>query len=227
MSLVQLTDVSRVYHNGALPVTALHPTSLAIDKGEFVCISGPSGSGKSTLLNLMGGVDTPTTGTVSIGGTITTGLSRGAAAHLRLNHIGFVFQAHNLLPVLTVRENVEYVLLLRGMPPQQRRRLVEEALEGVGLGSQSDKLPGEMSGGQQQRVAVARAIVSSPDLVLADEPTASLDSVTGRELVDLLLRLNRDQGMTFVFSSHDPRVIAHAGRVITLEDGRLASDRNC
>lgn len=224
MALIQLTDVSKVYRNGSLPVTALHPTSLTVERGEFVCISGPSGSGKSTLLNLIGGIDTPTTGSVSIGGAVTGGLSRGESAHLRLEHIGFVFQAHNLLPVLTARENVEYVLLLKGMSARERSRRVEEALEGVGLAQLAGSLPGEMSGGQQQRVAVARAIVSSPDLVLADEPTASLDSVTGGELVELLLRLNRERGMTFVFSSHDPSVIARAGRVITLHDGRLQSD---
>jgi putative ABC transport system ATP-binding protein len=226
MALIQLTDVSRVYGNGALTVTALHPITLGLEQGEFACVCGPSGSGKSTLLNLMGAIDTPSTGSVSINGRSTAGLSRGELARLRLQQIGFVFQAHNLLPVLTAFENVEYTLLLKGMPAAERRRLVTETLENVGLGPLAGKLPGELSGGQQQRVAVARAIVASPDLVLADEPTASLDSTSGRELLDLLTLLNRQQGMTFVFSSHDPRVVSRAGRVITLEDGRIASDRH-
>jgi putative ABC transport system ATP-binding protein len=224
MALAQLTDVSRVYGNGTLPLTALHPTTLAVEQGEFVCICGPSGSGKSTLLNLMGAIDTPTSGSVSIAGRATAGLSRGDLARLRQRHIGFVFQAHNLLPVLTARENVEYALMLKGMPAPERHRLVADVLESVGLGAMAGKLPGELSGGEQQRVAVARAIVGSPDLVLADEPTASLDSRNGGELLDLLSLLNRQRGMTFVFSSHDPRVIERARRTIILEDGRVAGD---
>ncbi|MRR33910.1 ABC transporter ATP-binding protein [bacterium] len=224
MELIRLCGVSKTYCSDGVPVTALHPTDLVVEQGEFACIAGPSGSGKTTLLNLIGGIDIPTQGTVSIAGQRTTGLGRTRAAALRLNRIGFIFQAHNLIPVLTAYENVEYVLLLKGVAAEERRERVTAALGGVGLADKMGKRPNQMSGGEQQRVAVARAIVDSPPLVLADEPTASLDSTTGEELVNLLHSLNDRAGTTFVFSSHDPRIIERAGRVITLHDGSVVAD---
>jgi putative ABC transport system ATP-binding protein len=224
MELIRLCGVSKTYRSDGVPVTALHPTDLVVEQGEFACIAGPSGSGKTTLLNLIGGIDTPTHGTVTIAGQEATGLSRARAAALRLNRIGFIFQAHNLIPVLTAYENVEYVLLLKGMSAAERRERATSALAGVGLGDKMAKRPNQMSGGEQQRVAVARAIAGSPPIVLADEPTASLDSSTGEELVNLLHSLSDRAGTTFVFSSHDPRIIERAGRVITLRDGSVASD---
>jgi putative ABC transport system ATP-binding protein len=224
MELIRLCGVSKTYCSDGMPVTALHPTDLVVDQGEFVCIAGPSGSGKTTLLNLIGGIDTPTEGTVSISGKETNGLSRARAAAFRLNRIGFIFQAHNLIPVLTAYENVEYVLLLKGMAAAERCERVTTALGGVGLGDKMGKRPNQMSGGEQQRVAVARAIVDSPPIVLADEPTASLDSTTGEELVNLLHSLGNRAGTTFVFSSHDPRIIDRARRVITLHDGSVVAD---
>jgi putative ABC transport system ATP-binding protein len=224
VELIQLSGVSKVYSADGVPVTALHPTDLVISEGEFTCIAGPSGSGKTTLLNLIGGIDTPTQGTVSIAGRKTTGMSRSKAAYFRLSRIGFIFQAHNLIPVLSAYENVEYVLLIKGVAASERRKLVMDALAGVGLAGILDKRPNQMSGGEQQRVAVARAIVASPSIVLADEPTASLDSATGAELVRLLSSLSEREGTTFVFSSHDPKIIECAERVLTLHDGSMTAD---
>ncbi len=225
--LLELDQVSRTYRRTqGLPVTALHPLSLAVGAGEFVCLAGPSGSGKTTLLNLMGIIDAPTTGTVALAGRPTHRLSRKAAARLRLRSIGLVFQEHNLIPVLSAYENVEYVLLLQGLGAGMRRQKVLAALEQVGLHDLADRRPTELSGGQQQRVAIARAIVTAPQLILADEPTASLDSATGQGIVELLHHLNREEGITFVFSSHDPRIIGKAGRIITLEDGRIVTDQS-
>lgn len=224
MELIRLEGVTKTYRADGMPVTALHPTDLSVKRGEFACIAGPSGSGKTTLLNLIGGIDTPTRGAVFIGGSEMTGLGRASAAALRRDRIGFVFQAHNLIPVLTAYENVEYVLLLKGMAAAERRERVTAALAGVGLTEKGGKRPNQLSGGEQQRVAVARAIAGSPPIVLADEPTASLDSATGEELVNLLHDLNGREGTTFVFSSHDPRIIGRAGRVITLHDGAVVSD---
>ncbi|MEJ2032273.1 MAG: ABC transporter ATP-binding protein [Deltaproteobacteria bacterium] len=216
-----LQQAARTYKANGLPVTALHPTDLAVGKGAFICLAGPSGSGKTTILNLMGGIDTPTAGRVLINGQTTTGLSRAAAAILRREHIGFVFQAFNLIPVLTAYENVEYILLLKRVAEPERTARVEEVLAGVGLEKVRNKRPAELSGGQQQRVAVARAIVGAPPIVLADEPTGSLDSRTGTKLLDLLRRLNRERQTTFVFSSHDPLIIERADQVIRLQDGRI------
>ena len=222
--LLQLDQVSRVYRQRGVPVTALHPLSLDVGKGEFACLAGPSGSGKTTLLNLMGIIDAPSTGTVTLAGRTTGNLSRREAARLRLHNVGLVFQEHNLIPVLSAYENIEYVLLLKGVHGRGRREKVLSVLDLVGLGGLARRRPGELSGGQQQRVAIARALVASPALILADEPTASLDSATGREVVDLLGKLNRETGTTLVFSSHDPAVIAGAKRVITLRDGRVVAD---
>ena len=223
--LLALDRVSRTYRRSReLPVVALHPVSLRVAAGEFLCLAGPSGSGKTTLLNLMGAIDTPTSGTITLAGRPVRQLSRRAAARLRLRQVGLVFQEHNLIPVLSAYENIEYVLLLQGVAARRRRERVREVLELVGLADLAQRRPTELSGGQQQRVAVARAIVTAPPLILADEPTASLDSTTGQEIVELLHRLNREQGITCVFSSHDPRVIQRAGRVVTLEDGRIVGD---
>lgn len=223
--LIELDQVSRIYHRTqGVPVTALHPLSLQVLAGEFMCLAGPSGSGKTTLLNLMGIIDAPTTGTVTLAGRSTGHLSRRGAALLRQQSIGLVFQEHNLIPVLSAYENIEYVLLLRGLDLGERRKKVLHVLDLVGLGGLADRRPGELSGGQQQRVAVARAIITEPQLVLADEPTASLDSATGEEIIELLHRLNRKAGVSFVFSSHDPRIIHRADRIITLQDGRVISD---
>ncbi|MCB2181770.1 MAG: ABC transporter ATP-binding protein [Desulfobulbaceae bacterium] len=224
-SMIELNGVSRVYQEGKNAVTALQPTTLKIDKGEFVCVAGPSGSGKTTLLNLMAGIDTPSTGSVVINNQQINGLSPTHSALMRRQTIGFVFQTFNLIPVLSAFENVEYVLLLRRVPSPKRAALVEKALKSVGLGGYEGKRPFELSGGQQQRVAVARAIVGEPSLVLADEPTGNLDSQTGSDLMALLQKINHQQQTTFVFSSHDPRVIESARRIIYLRDG-LISDQS-
>jgi putative ABC transport system ATP-binding protein len=222
--LIELRGLTRTYSSEGVPVKALHPTDITIDKGEFVCIAGPSGSGKTTLLNLIGLLDTPSGGTILFDGETTSGLGRTASAALRLSRIGFVFQAHNLIPVLSAYENVEYPLLLKGVSSRERGVKVRSALAGVGLAEKMGKRPGQLSGGEQQRVAVARAIVASPPIVLADEPTASLDSATGDELVALLHSLAESKGTTFIFSSHDSRIIERAGRVITLRDGAVIGD---
>lgn len=203
---------------------ALAGVSLTVAAGEFLCLAGPSGSGKTTLLNLMGVLDLPSTGQVLMRGQDTQALSLRQRALLR-RQLGFIFQAYNLIPVLTVAENVEYPLILAGRDRQHRGQLVTEALALVGIGEHANKRPGELSGGQQQRVAVARAIVGSPPLILADEPTGNLDSKTGAALMELLKRLHQDLGITFVFSSHDPKVIQQARRIVVLQDGQIESDR--
>ena len=217
---VAVKDVSKTYRLGKVIVTALDGVSLAVRAGEFLAVAGPSGSGKTTLLNLIGCLDTPTSGEVVIDGEAIGGLSAGRRADLRARKLGFVFQTFNLIPVLTAWENVEYPLLL------QRRRgdvagRVRAALEHVGLADRARHRPPELSGGQQQRVAIARALVTEPALVLADEPTANLDSRTGHEIVELMRRLNRERGTTFVFSTHDPRIVNAADRVLEISDGRL------
>ncbi|MEW6428426.1 MAG: ABC transporter ATP-binding protein [Thermodesulfobacteriota bacterium] len=226
MSVVALEGVSKIYRSGRVSLTALDRIDLRVAAGEFTCIAGPSGSGKSTLLHLAGMLDSPSRGTVSLLGRDCTGLGRREAALLRRHHIGFVFQAFNLVPVLTAAENVEYVLLLQNRPGGERRQRVRAALEAVGLSAWADHRAADLSGGQQQRVAIARAIVGRPPFILADEPTGSLDSATGTAIIDLLLEINRSQGTTFLFSSHDPRIIARAGRVIRLVDGRISGGDN-
>jgi len=227
MALIELDKVSKTYRTDGIELTAFSAGRLMIESSEFVCIAGPSGSGKTTLLNLIGAIDLPTSGSVTVAGRATSGMSPAESARMRLEHIGFIFQSYNLIPVLTAYENVEYVLLLKGASASDRRERVRAALEGVGLKDMMKKLPKEMSGGQQQRVAVARAIVASPPIVIADEPTANLDSVTGRDLVGLLHSLNQDKGTTFIFSSHDPMVIERADRILALKDGRIVEDRIC
>lgn len=219
--IIELSGVSKEFHTNRIPQTALVDIDLRIEPGEFACLAGPSGSGKTTLLNLIGALDAPTSGTVRVDGCELTGLSRSGAARFRRERIGFVFQSFNLVPVLSAQENVEYVLLLRGVKERERCRRVAEALDSVGLAEHMRKRPAELSGGQQQRVAVARAIVGDPAIILADEPTGSLDSATGAGLLDLLETINRERGATFLFSSHDASIIGRARRVIRLKDGRI------
>jgi putative ABC transport system ATP-binding protein len=224
-SILRVEAVSKIYRQGQLDVAALRDVTLSVELGDFAVLAGPSGSGKTTLLNLMGALDRPTSGRVVAGGRDISQLTERALASLRLQHIGFVFQAYNLIPVLTAYENAEFVLLLQGVAAPERRRRVEEVLAAVGLSGLERRRPAELSGGQQQRVAVARAIAAQPDLVLADEPTANLDSKTALELIELMSRLNLERGVTFVVSSHDERVIERAARVVRLEDGRVVSDQ--
>jgi len=216
-------QVTKVYATGDVRVEALRGVTLRIDKGDFLAIVGPSGSGKTTLLNLMGALDSVTSGRLLVLGQDVSAMTRRRRADLRLHALGFVFQAYNLVPVLTARENVEFVLELRGVGTERRQRATE-ILEQLGLGEFADRRPNEISGGQQQRVAVARAVAARPTLVLADEPTANLDGENAEILLAMMRRLNEEQGITFVFSTHDPRVVAHARRVVTLVDGRVAKD---
>lgn len=223
-ALIHLRGVTRVYDQNGVPVHALRGVDLDIGEGEFAALAGPSGCGKTTLLNIIGALDTPTSGHVQVAGQVLGHLSRGDAADFRLAHVGFIFQAYNLVPVLTAYENAEFTLLLRGLPAAERRRIVEPLLERVGLGELMHRKPHELSGGQQQRVAVVRALATSPRIVLADEPTANLDSEASRGLLALMEELNRELGTTFIFSSHDPIVLERAHRVIRMLDGRVASD---
>lgn len=219
--LVEVRGVTKLYDGGS-KVAALSHLTLDIREGEFAAIAGPSGSGKSTLLNLIGALDKPTHGEIYFDGRPLSGLSVEQLADFRLENLGFIFQAYNLIPVLTALENVEYPFVLRKTPAAERRALSLAALKAVGLEPYADRLPIHLSGGQQQRVAVARSIAPRPRLVLADEPTANLDSKTAAGLLDLMQRLNRDHGVTFLFSSHDPAVLTRAARVIHLRDGTLA-----
>ncbi len=217
---VVVKDVTKTYRLGTLTVTALAGVSLTVRTGEFLAVAGPSGSGKTTLLNLIGCLDTPTSGEIAIDGEPVSALSPGRRADLRASKLGFVFQTFNLIPVLTAYENVEYPLLIHRRGGNVATR-VRAALEQVGLGDRATHRPPELSGGQQQRVAIARALVSEPALVLADEPTANLDSHTGHDIIELMRRLNREHGTTFVFSTHDPRIMQAADRVLEISDGRL------
>lgn len=224
MPIVDVRGLERSYAQGELTVRALRGVDLQIESGEFTALMGPSGSGKTTLLNAIGGLDTPTAGTVTLDGINLTSLSSAELADLRLERIGFIFQSYNLIPVLSAYENAEFVLMLQGMPEAERRKRVMDTLAAVGLKGMEDRLPSQLSGGQQQRVAVARAIAGRPALVLADEPTANLDSETGHSLIDLMRGLNRDHGITFLFSTHDPKVMEAATREVRLVDGLIAED---
>jgi len=217
-------QVSKVYRQNVISVQALTDINLEIPRKDFLCLSGPSGSGKSTLLNLIGGLDRPTSGEVEVDGIALASLDKGALARLRLQRIGFVFQAYNLIPVLTARENVEFVMQLQGVSAADRRTRAMDMLNEVGLADLEDRRPGELSGGQQQRVAVARAIVSEPSLVLADEPTANLDSKTAENLMQLLQHMNTEHNVTFIFSTHDKLVMDFSRRLIKLHDGRVVED---
>jgi putative ABC transport system ATP-binding protein len=223
MSIISVRDVTKDYLLGKTHVHALRGVTLAVDKGEFISVAGPSGSGKTTLLNLIGCVDTPTTGVVEVGGQDTSRLTERALTDLRLHQIGFIFQSFNLVQVLSVFQNVEFPLLLQGgLTRAERAARVDGLLDAVGIGDYGRHRPSELSGGQRQRVAVARALVTRPALVLADEPTANLDSQTGQNIIDLMRDMNRKDGTTFVFSTHDPKVMAHANAIIRIADGVVA-----
>lgn len=225
-TVVACRDLTRVYQDGANTIHALAGVDLAVKSGEFLSLAGPSGSGKSTLLNCIGGLDRPTSGDVEVAGTDLNSLSATELAGMRLEHIGFVFQAFNLIPVLSAQENVEFIMQLQGVPAAERRERALAMLEALGIAGLAERRPGELSGGQQQRVAVARAIASHPVLLLADEPSANLDSATTAELLDLLQTINQEQGMTIVTATHDPAVMAYARRRIQLQDGRIVSDES-
>ncbi len=224
--LIRASGLTRIYEDrNAVPVHALDGVDLDVASGEFLAVAGPSGSGKTTLLNLLSGLDRPTRGTVEIDGQDITRLSRAELAEFRLRNVGFVFQAYNLIPVLTAGENAEFTLLMQGVPAAERARRVLEELAELGIEpSLVDRRPSELSGGQQQRVAVARALVARPKLVLADEPTANLDSTTGARLLDKMREMNERTGVTFLFSTHDPMVMERARRLVTLRDGKVVED---
>ncbi len=222
--IVTVTDIRKTYQQGDVEVHALRSVSLTVARGGFVALAGPSGSGKTTLLNIMGGLDTPDAGTVTVDGRAYEELSAGQLADLRLHRIGFIFQSYNLIPVLSAEENVEYVMLLQGVPRRERRDRTRKVLDDVGLDGLYSRRPHELSGGQQQRVAVARAVVSNPAIVLADEPTANLDSETGRGLLEMMREMNERRSVTFVFSTHDRMVMEYAHRLVRLRDGRVVSD---
>lgn len=224
MTAVRCVDLCKTYRQGEQDIKALDHLSMEVEEGGFVCLSSPSGGGKTTLLNAIGGLDRPDSGEVWIAGERIDNLRKGELAELRLHRIGFVFQAFNLIPVLSARENVEFVMQVQGVAAAERDRLAREILDEVGLAGLEDRRPADMSGGQQQRVAVARAIVSGPALVLADEPTANLDSKTADELMDLFRHLNEHHGTTFVIATHDKRVMAYAKRLIRMLDGRIVED---
>jgi len=222
--VVELRDVQKTYQTGQVGVPALRDIGLRVAAGEFLAIAGPSGSGKTTLLNIIGGLDQADSGEVWVAGKNIRRLSAGALARLRLQRLGFVFQAYNLLPVLTALENAEFTLLLQGVPARRRREKVQKLFSEIGLAGLEDRRPAQLSGGQQQRVAVARAMITEPALILADEPTANLDSATAVALLDVMEQLNQTHGTTFVFSTHDPRVMERARRLIRLRDGQVVSD---
>lgn len=222
--MISIQNIQKTYQSGNIKVQALQNINLTINKGEFTAIVGPSGSGKTTLLNIIGGLDSPTEGSVKINTTEITRLPENELIDFRLHHIGFIFQSYNLIPVLTAKENVEFLMLLQKKGNQYRNERTLKLMKAVGLEDQVDKKPSEMSGGQQQRVAVARALASKPSFVLADEPTANLDSTSSENLLDIMQRLNKDENTTFIFSTHDQRVIDKANRIITIEDGKVISD---
>jgi putative ABC transport system ATP-binding protein len=224
MEVIRLVQVHKTYSDNGVPVHALRGIDLRIMQGQFVVIAGPSGSGKTTLLNVMGALDRPTEGSVYLEGEDVSMKSRDAIATVRLQKLGFVFQAYNLIPVLTAMENIEFTMMLRGMDEATRRQRAMEVMRELDIDQLADKRPNEMSGGQQQRVAVARAIVNNPSIILADEPTANLDSETGGNLLDVMERMNREHNLTFIFSSHDQKVIERARRLIILRDGVIEKD---
>lgn len=224
MEVTKVTQATRVFKIGEVETKALRGVDLSVGSGEFTALVGPSGSGKTTLLQLIGLLDQPTSGNVAINGQDATKLNRNQRADLRKNAIGFVFQFFALIPTLTAYENVEMPLLLNGTKPADRKARANEMLEAVGLADRAHHRPDQLSGGQQQRVAVARALATNPKLILADEPTANLDTENGKQVMDLMQKLNKDTGVTFIFATHDPRVIHYARRVVTLEDGLIVKD---
>ena len=224
MALYSVRDLRKTYRVGDVQTQALRGVDLDVERGEFTAIAGPSGSGKSTLLHLMGALDHPDGGEVVLAGDRIDRLGRHASARLRLAHLGFVFQAYNLIPVLSAVENAAFVLELRGVGRREREARAREALADLGMAGFEDRMPNQLSGGQQQRVAVARALAADPDIILADEPTANLDSTTGYQLIDLMRGLNEDRGVTFVFCTHDQRLLDRVRRIVRLEDGRVADE---
>lgn len=226
MALIEISDLNKIYNTTAVPVHAVRNVSLKINKKEFLAIVGPSGSGKTTLLNIVGGLDQPTNGKVQIDGIDLAILSQSKLVEYRLRNIGFVFQAYNLIPVFTARENVEFIMLLQGAEKDEREERAVELLKQVGLTDRINTRPAQLSGGEQQRVAVARALASRPAFVLADEPTANLDSESAESLLDMMEDLNDKHEMTFIFSTHDARVMRRARRIITLQDGGVVSDKS-
>lgn len=223
MSTVELRNLNKIFGEGELAVHALRDINLDIDESDFVCLSGPSGSGKTTLLNMIGGLDRPTSGEVTVANKRIDKMGKGELAEMRLRNIGFIFQAYNLIPVLTARENIEFVMQLQGVPSDVRHQKSSDMLEEVGLNGLADRKPAELSGGQQQRVAVARALASEPALILADEPTANLDSATAENLMDLLRDLNKEHGITFVISTHDKLVMGYARHLLKMHDGQIVN----
>lgn len=222
--IIDARNLSKTYNPKTIPVKAVEGVNMQLERGEFTALVGPSGSGKTTLLNLLGGLDKPDTGSILINGTDITRMSENALVDFRLHNIGFVFQAYNLIPVLTAKENTEFIMLLQNSPKSVRNQRVADLLAEVGLSDKMNVRPLQLSGGQQQRVAVARALASKPQFILADEPTANLDSKSASNLLDIMAKLNKEENMTFIFSTHDQRVIERARRVITLVDGKVTSD---
>ena len=222
--LIRTENLVKTYEDDGVAVHALRGINVEFGNGEFTAIVGPSGSGKTTLLNIISGLDRPTSGRVWLGAKDLSQITGAELSDFRRDHIGFIFQSYNLIPVLSVAENVEYILLLQNIPAPERRRLVDEMLDEVGLSGMAQRLPSKLSGGQQQRVAIARAMVSRPNLILADEPTANLDSEMGGELVDMMRELNVRRGMAFLFSTHDSLIMERAARVIRIQDGRIVAD---
>ncbi|MCK4344368.1 MAG: ABC transporter ATP-binding protein [Bacteroidales bacterium] len=224
MSIIEIKNLTKIYDGSEVEVIAVNGIDLSFDKGEFAAIVGPSGSGKTTFLNLLGGLDRPTSGEVMVDGVNIWDLKSRKLIDFRMNNIGFVFQSYNLIPVLTAKENVEFVMHLQGRPKAERNKRTRELMEAVGLSDRLNSRPAKLSGGQQQRVAVARALASKPTFILADEPTANLDSKSTETLLDIMEDLNKEENITFIFSTHDARVVKKARRVITIEDGKVVSD---
>jgi len=226
MYIVECTDIKKTYQQGKMQVSALKGVTLSIESGAFLALAGPSGSGKTTMLNIMGGLDSADSGKILMDGNALGEMNQTQLADMRLRKVGFVFQAYNLIPVLSAIENVEFVMLLQGIPTEVRRKRAKAILDDVGLDGMYHRRPAELSGGQQQRVAVARAIVSNPSIVLADEPTANLDSNTGKGLLEIMKEMNEIKKVTFVFSTHDQMVMDYAKRLVLLSDGQIAEDQN-
>jgi putative ABC transport system ATP-binding protein len=224
MSIIEIKNLTKIYDGAGLEVKAVNGIDLNFEEGEFAAIVGPSGSGKTTFLNLLGGLDNPTSGEVVVSGVDIWKLRSRKLINFRMNNIGFVFQAYNLIPVLTAKENVEFIMHLQGRSKHDREARTNELLTAVGLADRINSRPNKLSGGQQQRVAVARALASKPKFILADEPTANLDTKSTENLLDIMERLNREENITFIFSTHDARVVKKARRVITMEDGKIVSD---
>ncbi|HZK96146.1 MAG TPA: ABC transporter ATP-binding protein [Prolixibacteraceae bacterium] len=224
MNIIEIKGVTKIYDQKTMPVYALNGIDLTFQEGEFASIVGPSGSGKTTLLNILGGLDDPTEGVVMIDGIDITSLSESKKTLFRMRNIGFVFQSFNLIPVLTVAENIEFIMQLQGISKEIREKRTTELIEAVGLADKRNSRPNKLSGGQQQRVAVARALASKPKFILADEPTANLDSKSAENLLDIMGKLNKEENITFIFSTHDIRVMNKAKRIITIEDGKVIED---